>query len=84
MKSEDLAAFKNDVAYNRIRFNAKHAILIFYGYENQLQMKVYKITQNLNNFGECYKPEDIWSQRILIVKKDLTYNCVHITLYVEI
>lgn len=53
MKSEDLAAFKNDVAYNRLRFNAKHAILIFYGYENQLQMKVYKITQNLNNFGEC-------------------------------
>ena len=53
MKSEDLAAFKNDVAYNRLRFNAKHAILIFYGYENQLQMKVYKITQNLNNFVEC-------------------------------
>lgn len=53
MKSEDLAAFKNDVAYTHLRFNTKHAILIFYGYQNQLQKTVYKITQNLNNFGEC-------------------------------
>lgn len=59
MKSEDLAAFKNDVATPISGLNTKHAILIFYGYQNQLQKTVYKITQNLNNFGECLQA---WGQ----------------------
>ena len=60
-------AFKNYVAYTHLRFNTKHAILIFYGYQNQLQKKRYKITQNLNNLRECLQA---WGYMIL-----KNFNC---------